>query len=312
MKAQPWLGPARAWWPDRLFRFEPVEAAVDILEGGKFLSRAEATRSGQLKFDSASPEIILSTYEHWKEYVRLYFRPRSPTQYSSEGFRSAGTYAHGALCPMPIVFVLDAADILTRAETICSNGNLAASAETGSDASFLRKIPFETVYHDTWFDPFHRSTVIFHRQAEVIIPNTLDLSPVRYIGCRTQAEYETFLHLLSPKTRKYWAPKIGSGTKGNLHFRKWNFVEQATLSQSQIVFQFNPSCPDRGPFKMRLEITYKAAGKRAYWEKDYQIDDSVLKFNTSNLRIRGDYSIRFTIDGRIAYANDYSEESVPF
>jgi hypothetical protein len=313
LKEQPWLGPAQAWWPDCLFRFEPVETAVRILEDGRFLSRSAAARDGQLTFDSASPSVISSTDEHWKEYVRLYFRPRSPTQYSTEGFRIVGSYPYGALCPMPIVFVLDATDILTRAGTIFSNGNLAASATTGDTALFLGTIPFQYVYHEGAFDQAHRSTIIFHRHAEVIIPEALDLTPVRFIGCRTQAEYETLLFNLSPEAREKWTPKIGLGTRANLHFRNWIFVEQVSLSQNHIVFQFNPSCRGQSPFKIKFELAYPSSGKSFFWEKnDYKFDDSTLKFNLEKTGIIGGYNVRLTIDGRVAYANNYTELSVPF
>ena len=90
------------------------------------------------------------------------------------------------------------------------------------------------------------------------------------------------------------------------------FVEQVALSQNQIVFQFNPSCRGQGPFKLRFDLTDAATEKRFYWENDYTFDDTVIKFNLEKTRISGGYNVRFTIDGRVAYANDYSELSVPF
>ena len=313
LKANPWLGPAKKPWPDCLFRFEPVEAAVHILEDGQFLSRARATQSGKIEYEAASSEIISITDDCWKEYVRLYFRPKTPMQFGTEGFRKAGTYPHHAMCPMPIVFVLSSLDILTRASSVFSDGNLASKARTGNDAAFLREIPFKYVYHDKACDDAEKRKIIYHRHAEIIIPNSLDLAPIRFIGCRSQAEYETFLHLLSPATRKTWAPRIGVGTRANLHYHHWMFVEQATLSQREILLRFNPESRDQGPFGMRLEGTYADSGKHFYWEdKNHTFKDPVLTFNLSKLQISSGYSIRFTIDGRVAYANDYSEESVPF
>lgn len=312
LKLQPWLGPAQKSWPDCLYRFEPVEAAVNILEDGQFLSRAGALNAKKIEYDSASAEIISVTDDCWKEYVRLYFRPRSPMQFETEGFRTAGSFRYAAMCPMPIVFVLDSREILTRADSVFSNGNLAASADTGSDASFLRKIPFELVYHDTWFDPSDRGTIIFHRHAEVIIPDSLDLAPIRFIGCRSQAEYETFQQLMSPATRKRWAKKIAVGTRGNLHIQKWMFVERATLSKSKIILYFNPDSRSQGPFKLKLEGTHSDSGKRFHWEVDCRLDDPILTFDLNNINISKGYNIRFTIDGRVAYANDYSELSAPF
>lgn len=98
LKSQPWLGPARRWWPDFLFRVDNIEATANILNTGKLLSRAAAQTSGLMITDSASPDVIARTSDHWKQYARLYFRPRTPTQFSNEGFRPAGHYTHNAHC----------------------------------------------------------------------------------------------------------------------------------------------------------------------------------------------------------------------
>ena len=70
--------------------------------------------------------------------------------------------------------------------------------------SFLKLIPFDLVYHDTWFYPSDRDQVIYHRNAEVLVPQRMGLENLRYIGCRSNAEYKTLLHLLPPGTRSDW------------------------------------------------------------------------------------------------------------
>ncbi len=212
LEQQPWLGKARQWWPKYVFRVDNVVAVSKILKSGRLLSRALASREGLIGEDSASPTVIAATADRWKEYARLYFRPRTPTQHESEGFRPTTAFRlGGAHCPAPVVMLFDARDILTRAETVFSDGNLAANPSTGNTASFLKSIPFEKVYHDRWLDDSNKRSIIYHRNAEVIFPNELDLLGLQYIGCRTQAEYETLLYLLPPPARKQWSSIIGLG-----------------------------------------------------------------------------------------------------
>lgn len=262
--------------------------------------------------DCASPEIIARTADKWKHYVRLYFRPRTPTQYDSEGFRPRDRYVLGAHCPVPVVMLFDASEILTRADTEFSDGNLAANAATGRDARFLESIPFEHVYHDRRFEPPEKATIIFHRHAEVIVPNELDLSSLRFVGCRTQAEYETLLHLLRPDAKEKWAAKVGLGAKGNLHIRQWTFVEEVALTRERIRFQFNPSSKTPGPFRACVKIREDYTGNEYSWSSDPYFAKSTLGINLQTLRHPEGYTVRLDLDGQLAYTNHYEEGDIPF
>jgi ssDNA thymidine ADP-ribosyltransferase, DarT len=312
LKRQSWLGEARLWWPDFLFRFDNIDVVARILSSGRLLSRAAAMRDGVMLRDSASPEIIAVTPEQWKKCARLYFRPRSPTQFNSEGFRPAGEYHRGAQCPVPVVMLFRAVDILTRADAQFSNGNLATSAATGDDVTFLRSIPFEQVYHDSWFSWEDRGSIIFHRHAEVIVPDELDLAALRFIGCRTQAEYETLIYLLDKKARNNWSKLIGLGTKANLHYRRWTFVEDVKLTKEEIHFRFNPSSETPGPFHLQVKINEVATGKMYLLEKFDYTANSSLNISLKNIKHSESYTVELTLDGQLAYANHYEEVDIPF
>ena len=226
LKQESWLGSARRWWPNYLFHCTDIQNVVQILKSGELLSRREAKETGQLRVDIAAPEIIDQTEDEWLDYVRLYFRPRTPTQYNNEGFRPKEQWRYGAHCPVPVYFLFDSLSILSRAECRFTDGNLAAGAVPTSRIDQLRQIPFNMVYHDMWFDPSQHSTIVFHRNAEVLVPQRLDLGAVRLICCRSQAEYEALLYLLPPGTRSRWVKRIGVQSRLNLFFNRWTFVEE--------------------------------------------------------------------------------------
>src|SRR5690348_3489356 len=71
-------------WPKHLFRHEPLQNAVQVLKSGRLLSRHQAEAVEHV--DIAPPAIIHSR-NNAHRFGRLYFRPRTPTQFHIEGIR---------------------------------------------------------------------------------------------------------------------------------------------------------------------------------------------------------------------------------
>ena len=248
----PWMDSARALWPRYLFHCTDVRNVVNILTTGMLLGRAQAQRSGRLRVDIAAPAIIDSTDVEWQDYVRLYFRPRTPTQYLNEGFRPKAKLELGAHCPVPIYLLFDAYKVLSRQASLFTAGNLAAGAEPMQSIDDLSRMPFEMIYHDTRFEPQERSQIVFHRNAEVLIPQRLGLRDVRHILCRSQAEYETLRNLLPLRAWNRWAGKVGVVSRLNLFHGRWSFVEQVELAAEHVLFRFNQATTTPGPFAARV------------------------------------------------------------
>ena len=109
---------AREVWPKYLFRIDDVRNAAAILNRGAVLSRNRAAQLGVLKHDAAAPDVIGNSPDWIKEYVRFYFRPRTPTEYRSEGIRPIGEITMGAHRPVPVVLVFESLSILTATGTV--------------------------------------------------------------------------------------------------------------------------------------------------------------------------------------------------
>ena len=315
IKDQPWLPESQRWWPGHLFHFTDLTNAVKILGDGKLVSRSELERTGGLVTDIASPEVISSTGSRWKEYVRLYFRPRTPTQYRNEGFRPVGQREMNAHCPVPISFVFDAGPILTSRPTMFSDGNLAAGAEPGNTAEYFQSLPFEKIYHDRslWrLSDSEKRNIIYHRHAEVIVPNYIDLSSLKLISCRSQAEFETLVYSLPWRVRRKWSRHIGVSRRSMLFFGQWPFLEKADLSISSNAFSFNPS-EKTGPFHAKIELTETKTKKIYRWQKNDFHASGTLSLDLSNLANPENYVVKFSLDGHLAYENRYLDDSaLPF
>lgn len=303
-----WLGEARRWWPSYLFHFTDVLNAVNILEGGKLVCRSQA----KMAKDIASAQVINQTDAAWKDYVRLYFRPRTPTQFHNEGFRPCqqpgALHAH---CPMPIFLLFDAAALLTREATRFSDGNLAAAnPRIGDDAVFFESIPFEMVYHNSRVDESNKRSIVYHRHAEVLVPNELDLHGLRWVACRTEAEMRTLRQLLSRRTWQRFLGRVK--VVRPLFFRQRTFVEDAELDQNKVTIRFNRSSTVPGPFRVQLTIVDFTADKRYYWRDDPYSARDTLQVAVPQLGPATPYEARLTLDDSIAYADTFLPEEEVF
>ena len=313
LKRETWLGPRR-WWPDYLFHCTDIRNVLSILNSGELLSRVRAKKTDRLKVDIASPEIIGQTDVEWQDYVRLYFRPRTPTQYNNEGFRPKGQWKYDAHCPVPVYLLLNAVSVLSRAECRFTDGNVAAGAVPMDRIDDLREIPFRLIYHDSRFEPSERSTIVYHRNAEVLVPRRLDLGAVRWIFCRSQAEYNTLLHLLPPGARARWVDKIG--VRQSLFHNQWTFVQQTEMNDERLIIRFNPETQMPGPFDACIRIVeLPISGPKQYtWRNDqFQTKPhDALLLDLRRLQNSHDYRVRFFLDEQLAFAGRYQREDMPF
>lgn len=309
LKKSDWLGTARNWWPDYVYHYTDIQNAVSILKTGALFSRNVADSAGLMTTDNASQDIIDSTGEELKDYVRLYFRPRTPTQYNNEGFRPVGRRSLQSHCPVPIYFLFDSRAVLSRADTRFTYGNLKSARETFSSASDFERIPFESVYHTGRFEPHQRDRLVFHRHAEVVIPTLLDLSALKYVVCRSQAEYETLLNLLPPAPHNRWRARIGIFPGLNLFEKKWTFVDRVAKDSSAIVFYFNRDSQTPGPFRIQYEII-DAQTFRSLDSMDLPsfYTNQSLRLNLGAIGFPSDYYVRLWLDGHLAYADRYEDD----
>ena len=300
-----WLAAAKRWWPLTLFHFTDVQNAVRILSEGQLLSRRAL--QGQDVVDSASPEIIASTDPSWQQYVRLYWRPRTPTQYRNEGIRpTSNLELGGAHCPVPIYFVFNATSVLSRSDSRFTAGNAAANPPLLSTPAELSGLPFNYIYHDTYVGNEEKSTIVFHRNAEVLVADRLDLDAVRQIACRSLAEYQTLLYLLPQGVYSRWANRIA--VRPDLFFRQWTYVRDVVLGSERVQVRFSAGSKTPGPFKVLAELS--SVSGNAKWSKDSYIakDPLVLKLKSP----KTDYALHLHLDSNLAFADRFQEEVLPF
>ena len=303
---------ARSWWPNFVFHYATLKNAISILKSGALYSRDEAVSRGLLSSDSASSSVLASTSAAFKRHVRLYFRPKTPTQYSNEGIRPRDALVHAAHCPVPVFLLFKSRDVLTRESTQFSSGSLAgySPGRVGTKASFFEKLPFNKIYHNSWLREDEKQEIITSRHAEVIVPGQLDLEPLQFIWCRSEAEKETLISLLSETQRNQWADKVFHGKKYDLFFSLWSYLDQVALGENGARFSFNRNTKTPGPFDLEVVVEDHDTGKTLRLRKEgFMADNNLLcKFRNSILN----YTIELRLDGWLAYRCKCEEISALF
>jgi len=307
----------RRWWPHFVFHYTDIRNAVQILEDGVLFSRLQAERRRKLAVSSGSKVVLAGTSHDIKDYVRLYFRPKTPTQYHAEGIHSAQSLVNSrfpdAHCPVPVFFLFDAVAILSQPGCRFSDRGLAGhDYQLGSTLNDLRQLPWKKIYHNSWIDrsdPDSAHEIVACRNAEVIVPQQLDLGDLRFVYCRSEAEKETLMHLLPPATRRQYQSKIFASARSDPFFRKRTFIESAALMSEGIRLRFSPDTECPGPFRLQIELTTAKSITR-------EIPDFKLgPLNEYSIRFRralSKYRVRVMLDEHLVYANAYEEVEFPF
>lgn len=184
---------------------------------------------------------MIDARNHAHNRVRLYFRPKTPTQWHIEGIRKAGecNYGEATHAAVLVMFALDAKTILTRPDILFSNQNMQlANTEPGSDEAYFSKIPFLKVFSEggTGGD----RSITDARCAEVLPSSPLDLHTyLRAIYLRSEPERDTLLHLLGDSRAK-WENLCHVSDALKVFQKDYAFVQIIRLTNDGVIFRLNP------------------------------------------------------------------------
>lgn len=117
-------------------------------------------------------------------------------------------------------------------------------------------MPWKKIYRTGSIDhsKAEKSDIVFRRNAEVIVPRSLDLNALYHVYCRSNAERETLLHFLPPNLRSRYQDKIVATTRSFLFYRQQTFIEIVRLSSEAAFVHFSPETKSPGPFRLRIEL----------------------------------------------------------
>ncbi len=301
--------PYRRHWPSRLFRHEPLESAVKILQSRVLLSRREA--AGEIERDIAPADIIASTAAA-RDSVRLYFRPKSPTQYHIEGIRKPNELYHGSQAPVLIIMVFRAEDILTQPGVEFSDGNMQSyGTVTGSTDAEFKAIPFELVYHDGAFDRHgaQGAEIVRRRCAEILLPSPLQLpGNLQSVLCRSPAERATLLYRLG-NTADQLSDRIRVFAAPGLFESRWAYLNTVDGGPDGLAFTISPR--HDGASVTTTMWVWDDNGNRRMHFGPTELDPAKRWISQESLE-PGTYLARFELEGCLAYEALFMIDKLPF
>jgi hypothetical protein len=264
LAASAWLG-RRAAWPNHLYHYSDVHNVAGMLESGAILSRGQCGARG-VEFVDIASQLIVPNTDWTHRYARLYFRPLTPTQFHQEGIRPPSRRRFKANCPVPVFLLFDSRSLLASEGCSYSNGNLASPGCLTSDsADFLESLPFKDIYHEGAIPPGPRkSEIIYHRCAEVLFQDQLELDALTAVVCRTGAERETLLDKLRGNGAGY-RPLVRLEQPGERLFnRLWTYVESVVLDGDKVLIKLKTGSG---------EYTFHAHVRAKGWRQSYTWND---------------------------------------
>ncbi|MDE2637523.1 MAG: DarT ssDNA thymidine ADP-ribosyltransferase family protein [Chloroflexota bacterium] len=298
------------WWIDFLFHFTSIRNVKQILEDSVLYSRTHALANGITFEDSASQRMVHRT-NRYSSFARLYFRPRTPTTYHMEGFKPCNDSRpfSDAHCPVPVYLLFDIGEIVCCDGSLFSDGHV-ASPNTGiySSSKEFTELPFVTIYNDAF--PSNKDYKRI-RQAEVLVPTSLSLSHLRYIYCRSEAEYDTLRNLCSEDVWNQWKSSVRIDDSQHLFNGERLFVKGVKLDQDQIAVKFNLPCnaEDNGAFRVRIVIYVDSKAPTDSYENSYP--DIASEFGNKRLiftfkQAKPHYIAIIILNDALAYLGIYS------
>lgn len=283
---------ARFWWPSFLFTFADIQQTAEILQADEILSRFGQGEDFNTR---------------WDKFVRLYFRPRTPDLFHAEGFRPAVQTVPGNYAAIPVVLLFDMEDVICQKDSSFAEGDPVLTKNTYKTPRHFNDLPFEEIYHDSWFTLDRREEIMRCREAQVLVPDRLGLESLQVIWLRSSAEYETLRTLLPAEIWRKWRDKITARRDYHLFNNKRPYVQQGILQADHIMLRFNPCqiAEDCEPFAARMTVQVEDQPLLT-WEEDRfsPTDDLLLPLPQPTDR----YDVQFYLDDELAYAGEFRGE----
>lgn len=277
------------------YHFTDIQNIPSILNHKCLYSRKQCVDLGISISDSASGEIIASTDDYKKDYVRLYFRPLTPMQYRIEGFVPVGSRYKDAHCPIPVFLLFDSMPLLIREDFRFSEVNFAASGARPKEKRHFEHLPFNEIYSTGALSPT-LSSEKYHRQAEVLFKKSLPLTSLKFIVCRSRAEHRMLQLILARNGLEKWSSKVVLLPTMKLFYSQRLYVKETYLAEGYIFVSFN--CQWRF---QKVEIKVTNISSSEVWT--YNIDqsrESNIEFEDRFFKF-GKYYIEIYIDDILAH-----------
>ena len=279
-----------------IYHFTHLENMSSIILGQSLKSRM-----GAVFKDSASSGAINHTVAEKKDFVRFYFRPKTPTQYYNENLgRNDSLKKLGSIpvCPIPVFIKIPIEQIFAQNEIEweVSLGNMAKGAtEYGNTSEIIERFDFNGVYLEK--DNGFHGRYFASSQQEFLIKNQLQLNSLNFkILCQDEGSVKSLTamlgsgHPLIPKIDIDSTLFYGNNCKVNIN--ESNEFLIASLSDKrtgEMILQYSTAEP------VRVEGDINAT---------YEVNEIKTVFSNEEIQLQGDldkvkFSLYYSFNGQL-------------
>ncbi|MGM0841376.1 MAG: DarT ssDNA thymidine ADP-ribosyltransferase family protein [Bacillota bacterium] len=303
------------------FHFTDISNACGILNHGKIYSRNRAIQNRLMLNDNAANDVINGTVNGVHDFVRFYFRPKTPTQFHNEGIRARGEI-HTELkahCPVPVFFIFDINKLLDKENFFFTHESLASHHAVDmynyqSDPQALVNAPFNHIYHfnaiqaeENQFD------VIKGRHAEIITEDECDLTNLKAILCRNRSELKTLKSLLSSNALDKYGDKLKLPKDPSVYFyNKYLRVSTVTFDSNKDMSITWLGTKQHNNYVFKFEIYSVHTNKKLAYGTDvtynpaYQMRNYVSWLTGEFLQGYTECKVQIFIDDHLVYQDIHS------
>ena len=165
---------------------------------------------------------------------------------------------------------------------------------------------FQTIYHNSSFisDTPEASDIITVRQAEIIVYGQIDLTALKKIVCRSKAEYDTLHYLLGTKAWDAWQDIITIDEQKQYFFHGRPYIKSVSIEKSIVHITMNEN-GQNGRFTFGTDVIGTRYGNIIDKAPQLQFTGREPIQVTLDPTMPLGFSVRFLIDGNLAYENSY-------
>lgn len=229
-----------SWYSAFFYHYSGIQNIVSILKSGYLYCRNHALNN--IDTQNASEDVLRNTSDIVKNCVRLYFRPKTPTQYHNEGYKPTELrkdYYKNVDIPVPIFLLFDSKSMLLDSKTKFSETALnKQNIDLTDDLKRVLDFDFQTIYSNNYEMSAKDTIVRNKRHAEIVVEHEYSLKNLSWIVCRSNAEMQTLIYYLQREgiLEKYQSKIIIKGSS-NLFNKRSLYIDN--VSQQNNLLEIN-------------------------------------------------------------------------
>ena len=192
----------RAKGCEGLFHMTDIMNLKKIIHDEKLYSRLHP--KNQSVIDSANPHVIQHTNDKYKQFVRFYYKEKTPTYYNMEGILKEKTQGH---IPIPCLLIFNL-DITKLQPSRLANGNVSSVYTKVRDThlsildGYIYDMPWDRILGRGYYENEDYAEETRVRNAEFLIKDEVSLHMVDKIIFRSGCELE-YAKKICPDLARY-------------------------------------------------------------------------------------------------------------